>query len=134
METLQYKRNRNDINLPISFRLISTSQGGERKSISLLSSWTGLQCSQNVGVNGPHHRCFELIVSSSFNQSMAVERGRSHALVGSMVGAIYVHFLQTLLGFDAFDPYFRCGFRRTPVFCDPFGSTHAHLSFAILNS
>ena len=54
------------------------------------------QCSQNVDVNGPHHRCFELIVSSSFNQPMAVERGRSHELVGSMVGAVYVHVLRTL--------------------------------------
>ena len=55
-----------------------------------------VQCSQNVDVNGPHHRCFELIVSSSFNQPMAVERGRSHELVGSMVGAVYVHVLRTL--------------------------------------
>ena len=55
------------------------------------------QCSQNVDVNGPHHRCFELIVSSSFNQPMAVERGRSHELVGSMVGAVYVHVLRTLV-------------------------------------
>ena len=55
------------------------------------------QCSQNVDVDGPHHRCFELIVSSSFNQPMTVERGRSHELVGSMVGAVYVHVLRTLL-------------------------------------
>ena len=55
------------------------------------------QCSQNVDVNGPHHRCFELIVSSSFNKTMSVERGRSHELVGSMVGAVYVHVLRTLL-------------------------------------
>ena len=55
------------------------------------------QCSQNVDVNGPHDRCFELIVSSSFNQPMAVERGRSHELVGYMVGADYVHVLRTLL-------------------------------------
>ena len=54
------------------------------------------QCSQNVDVNGRHHRCFDLIVSSSFNQPMAVERGRSHDLVGSMVGAVYVHVLRTL--------------------------------------
>ena len=54
------------------------------------------QCSQNVDVNGPHHRCFELIVSSSFNQPMAVERGSSHELVRSMVGAVYVHVLRTL--------------------------------------
>ena len=54
------------------------------------------QYSQNVDVNGPHHRCFELIMSSSFNQPMAVERGRSHELVGSMVGAVYVHVLQIL--------------------------------------
>ena len=54
------------------------------------------QCSQNVDVNGPHHRYSELIVSSSFNQPMAVERGRSHELVGSMVGAVYVHVLRTL--------------------------------------
>ena len=54
------------------------------------------QCSQNVDVNGPHRRCFELIVSSLFNQPMAVERGRSHVLVGSMVGAVYVHILRTL--------------------------------------
>ena len=27
---------------------------------------------------------------------MAVERGRSHELVGSMVGAVYVHVLRTL--------------------------------------
>ena len=57
--------------------------------------WTG-QCSQNVDVNGPHHRYFELIVSSSFNKPMAVERGRSHELVGSMMGAVYVHVLRTL--------------------------------------
>ena len=56
-----------------------------------------VQCSQNVDVNGPHHRCFELIVSSSFNQPIAVERGRSHGLVGSMVGAVYVHVLRTLV-------------------------------------
>ena len=55
------------------------------------------QCSQNVDVNGSDHRCFELIVSSSFNQPMAVERGRSHELVGSMVGAVYIHVLRTLL-------------------------------------
>ena len=55
------------------------------------------QCSQNVDVNGPYHRCFELIVSSSFNQPMAVELGRSHELVGSMVGAIYIHVLRTLI-------------------------------------
>ena len=55
-----------------------------------------IQCSQNVDVNGPHHRCFELILSSSFNQPMAMERGRSHELVGSMVGAVYVHVLRTL--------------------------------------
>ena len=54
------------------------------------------QCSQNVDVNVPHHRCFELIVSSSFNQPIAVERGRSHELVGSMVGAVYVHVLRIL--------------------------------------
>ena len=54
------------------------------------------QCSQNVDVKGPHHRCFELIVPSSFNQPMAVERGRSHELVGSMVGAVYVHVLRIL--------------------------------------
>ena len=54
------------------------------------------QCSQNVDVNGSHHRCFEFIVSSSFKQPMAVERGRSHELVGSMVGAVYVHVLRTL--------------------------------------
>ena len=29
---------------------------------------------------------------------MAVERGRSHGLVGSMVGAVYVHVLRTLIG------------------------------------
>ena len=50
-----------------------------------------------MDVNGPHHRCFELIVSSSFNQPMAVERGRSHELVASMVGAVYVHVLRTLI-------------------------------------
>ena len=33
------------------------------------------QCLQNVDVNGPHHRCSELIVSSLFNQPMAVVRG-----------------------------------------------------------
>ena len=55
------------------------------------------QCSQNVDVNGPHHRCFELIVSSSFNQPMAVERGRSHELLESMVGAVYVYVLRTLI-------------------------------------
>ena len=54
------------------------------------------QCSQNVDVNGPHHKFFELIVSSSFNQPMAVERGRSHELAGSMVGSVYVHVLRTL--------------------------------------
>ena len=54
------------------------------------------QCSQNVDVNGSHHRRFERIVSSSFNQLMAVERAISHELVGSMVGAIYVHVLRTL--------------------------------------
>ena len=54
------------------------------------------QCSQNVDVNGPHHRCFELIVSSSFNQPMAVERRRSHELIGSMVGTVYVYVLRTL--------------------------------------
>ena len=51
---------------------------------------------QNVDINGPHHRCFELIVSSSFNQPMVVERGRSHELVASIVGAVYVHVLRTL--------------------------------------
>ena len=51
------------------------------------------QCSQNVDVNSPHRRCFDLIVSSSFNQPMAVKRGRSHELVGSMVGAVYVDVL-----------------------------------------
>ena len=67
----------------------------------LLSSkdfWNWMQCSQNVDVNGPHHRCLELNVSSSFNKPMAVERGRSHELVGSMVGAVYVHVLRTLTG------------------------------------
>ena len=48
------------------------------------------------GRKRPHHRCFELIVSSSFNQSMAVERGRSHEQVGSMVGSVHVHVLRTL--------------------------------------
>ena len=65
------------------------------------SQWAGAltrldQCSQNVDVSGPHRRCFELIVSSSFNQPMAVERGRSHELVGSMVGAVYVDVLRTM--------------------------------------
>ena len=55
-----------------------------------------IQCSQNVDVNVPHHRCFELIVSSSFNQPMAVEPGRSHELVESMVGAVYVLVLRAL--------------------------------------
>ena len=55
------------------------------------------QCSQNVDVNGPHHRCFELIVSSSFNQPMTVERGRSHELVGSMVKGVYDYVLRTLV-------------------------------------
>ena len=54
------------------------------------------QWSQNVGAGGPHHRCLELIVSSSFNQPMAVERGRSHELVGSMVGAASSHVLGSL--------------------------------------
>ena len=74
----------------------------EKSSVSLLFPFVSLsvphrQCSQNVDVNGPHHRCFELIVSSSFNQPMAVERGRSHELVRSMMGAVYVHVLRTLL-------------------------------------
>ena len=60
------------------------------------SAYSG-QCSQNVDVNGPHHRCFELIVSSSFNQPMVVEQGRSHELVGSMMGAVYVHVPRTLI-------------------------------------
>ena len=64
--------------------------------LKLISFDRWCQSSQNVDVNGPHHRCFELIVSSSFNQPMAVERGRSHELVRSMVGAVYVHFLRTL--------------------------------------
>ena len=62
------------------------------------------QCTQNVDVNGPHHRCFELIVSSSFNQPMAVERRRSHELVGSMVGAVYVHVLRTLAQAESGSP------------------------------
>ena len=45
----------------------------------------------------PHQRCLELIVSSSFNQPMAVGRGRSHELVGSMVGAASSHVLGSLL-------------------------------------
>ena len=61
-----------------------------------LTAHPSCQCSQNVDVNGPHHRCFELIVSSSFNQPMSVERERSHELVGSTVGAVYVHVLRTL--------------------------------------
>ena len=65
---------------------------GPRQSVEL----SVRQCSQNVDVNGPHHRCFELIVSSSFNQPMAVERRRSHELVGSMVDVVYVHVLRTL--------------------------------------
>ena len=40
------------------------------------------QWSQNVGAEGPQHRDLELIVSSSFNQHMAVERGRSHGWWG----------------------------------------------------
>ena len=64
------------------------------------------QCSQNVDVNGPHHRCFELILSSSFNQPMAVERGRSHELVGSMMGAVYVHVLRTLMPTENFPRHF----------------------------
>ena len=66
------------------------------KILKKISKRMSKQCSQNVDVNGPHHRCFELIVSSSFNQPMAVERGRSHELVGSMVGDVYVHVLRTL--------------------------------------
>ena len=56
------------------------------------------QCSRNVDVSSPYHRCFQLIMSPLFNQPMAVERGRSHELVGSMVGAVYVHVLWTLTG------------------------------------
>ena len=74
----------------------------EGKKIKLQETYR--QCSQNVDVNGPHHRCFELIVSSSFNQPMAVERGRSHELVGSIVGAVYVHVLRTLRKSDALSP------------------------------
>ena len=38
---------------------------------------------------------------------MAVERGRSHELVGSMVGAVYVHVLRTLsIGNKVRDLYF----------------------------
>ena len=65
----------------------------EQNKYEFRTSW---QCSQNVDVNGPHHRCFELIVSSSVNQPMELERGRSHELVGSMVGTVYVHVLRTL--------------------------------------
>ena len=36
-------------------------------------------------------------MSSSFNQPMAVERGRSHELVGSMVGVASSHVLGLLL-------------------------------------
>ena len=55
------------------------------------------QWSQNVGAGGPHHKCHELIVSSSLNQPMAVERGRSHELMGSMVGAASSHVLEPLI-------------------------------------
>ena len=67
---------------------------GYNNSKELLGSH---QCTQNVDENGPHHRCFQLIVSFSFNQAIAVERGRSHELVGFMVGAVYVHVLRTLV-------------------------------------
>ena len=40
----------------------------------------------------------ELIVSSSFNQRMIVERERSHELVGSMVGVASSHVLGSLAG------------------------------------
>ena len=36
-------------------------------------------------------------MSSSLNQPMAVERGRSHELVGSMVGAASSHVLESLI-------------------------------------
>ena len=49
---------------------------------SVPHAYDSIKWSQNVGAGGPHHRYLELIVSSSFNQPMAVERGRSHELVG----------------------------------------------------
>ena len=42
---------------------------------------TAKQWSQNVRVGSPHHRCLVLIASFSFNQTMAMGRGRSHELI-----------------------------------------------------
>ena len=87
------------------------------------------QCLQNVDVNGPHHRCFELIVSSSFNQPMAVERGRSHELVGSMVGAVYIHVLRTRVTYDyeiEKDPAHRKQLYKAPI--------HLMITYTLHNS
>ena len=53
-------------------------------------------------------------MSSSFNQPMAVERGRSHELIGSMVEAVYVHVLRTLI--QSFNPNIGSGQRKRERF------------------
>ena len=56
-----------------------------------------VQWAQNVGAGDLHNRCFELLASSLFNQTMAVERGRSHELVASMMGAVSSLVLDSLV-------------------------------------
>ena len=58
----------------------------------------GNQCSQNVDVNGPHHGLYQLMASSSLHCHRLVGWGRHNELEASMVGAVYVHFLRTLVG------------------------------------
>ena len=54
-------------------------------------------CSQNVDVNGPHHGPYQLMASSSLHCHRLVGWGRHNELEASMVGAVYVHVLRTLL-------------------------------------
>ena len=55
------------------------------------------QCSQKVDVNGPHHGPYQLMASSSLHCHRLVEWGRHNELEASMVGAVYVHVLRTLV-------------------------------------
>ena len=70
----------------------------DAKLAPLSSILTWSQCSQNVDVNGPHHGPYQLITSSSLHWHRLVEWGRHNELEASMVGAVYVHVLRTLLG------------------------------------
>ena len=70
-----------------------------QKLTEITSLWipTFRQFSQNVDVNGPHHGPYQLMASSSLHCHRLVEWGRHNELEASMVRAVYVHVLRTLL-------------------------------------